>query len=133
MAASKECPQAPSLSFFPLSKLDFSLRPISHLGACSQAMLYSNVYLQLKFVPLQIGSFYDVLPQIAPAAISSNTTLTMEQVDQNFGFMLYRVKIPSSVPGPTANISIPGLADRAIVFVDKVCVNYCHLTCCNQK
>ena len=88
-----------------------------------QAKVYSNV-LQLKFVPLQIGSFYDVLPQIAPSgAISSNTTLTMEQVDQNFGFMLYRVKIPSSVPGPTANISIPGLADRGIVFVNKVCVN----------
>ena len=85
-------------------------------------MLYSNVYLQLKFLlPLQIGSFYDVLPQIAPVAVTSNTTLTMEQVDQNFGFMLYRVKIPSSVPGPTANISIPGLADRGIVFVDKVC------------
>ena len=36
-AASKECPQAPSLPSHPLSELDFCLRPIPHLGACSQA------------------------------------------------------------------------------------------------
>ena len=35
--ASKECPQAPSLSFSSKTKLDFSLCPTSHLGALSQA------------------------------------------------------------------------------------------------
>ena len=43
MAAFKECPQAPFLSFLPpyhtrLTPLtDFSFHPITHLGACSQA------------------------------------------------------------------------------------------------
>ena len=51
----------------------------------------------------------------------SNETLTMEQVGQNYGFILYRTKIPSSVSGPVVNISIPGLHDRGIIFVDQVC------------
>ena len=44
----------------------------------------------------------------------------MEQVGQNYGFMLYRTKIPFSVSGPTATISIPGLHDRGVIFVNQV-------------
>ena len=50
----------------------------------------------------------------------SNDTLTMEQLGQNYGFLLYRTKIPGSVKGSTANISIPGLRDRGVVFVNQV-------------
>ena len=57
----------------------------------------------------------------------SNGTLTMEQLGQNYGFLLYRTKIPGSVQGSTANISIPGLRDRGVVFVDQVS---CLFLCC---
>ena len=70
----------------------------------------------------QVSTFYDVLANLTPSGpVASNKTLTMEQVGQNYGFILYRTTIPSSISGSTANISIPGLADRGIVFVDKVC------------
>ena len=52
--------------------------------------------------------------------VVSNRTLTMEQLGQNYGFLLYRTKIPGSVKGSTANISIPGLRDRGVVFVNQV-------------
>ena len=47
-----------------------------------------------------------------------NDTLTMEQIGQNYGFVLYETRIPFS--GPAVNISIPGLRDRGIVFVNQV-------------
>ena len=69
-----------------------------------------------------MGSFYDFVDKLSPSGpVRSNKTLTMEEVGQNYGFMLYRTKIPSSVSGPVATISIPGLHDRAIIFVDQVC------------
>jgi len=43
----------------------------------------------------------------------------MEQIGQNYGFILYRATIPLN--GSAVNISIPGLRDRGIVFVDQVC------------
>ena len=49
-------------------------------------------------------------------------TLSMEQIGQNYGFILYRTTIPSS--GSAVNISIPGLRDRGIVFVNQVCEMY---------
>lgn len=48
-----------------------------------------------------------------------DNTLSMEQIGQNYGFILYRTIIPSN--GSTVNISIPGLRDRGIVFVNQVC------------
>ena len=46
-------------------------------------------------------------------------TLSMEQIGQNYGFILYRTTIRLS--GSAVNISIPGLRDRGIVFVNQVC------------
>lgn len=43
----------------------------------------------------------------------------MEQIGQNYGFILYQTVIPLS--GSAVNISIPGLRDRGIVFVNQVC------------
>ena len=43
----------------------------------------------------------------------------MEQIGQNYGFILYRTTIHLS--GSAVNISIPGLRDRGIVFVNQVC------------
>ena len=42
----------------------------------------------------------------------------MEQIGQNYGFILYRTMIPLN--GSAVNISIPGLRDRGIVFVNQV-------------
>ena len=69
-------------------------------------------------------SLFEVLANLTPSGpVVFNKTLTMEQIGQNYGFILYRTKIPSSVSGPAANISIPGLSDRGIIFVNQVC--YC--------
>ena len=75
----------------------------------------------LNSFPLQIASFFDVLANLTPSGpVVHNKTLAMEQIGQNYGFILYRTKIPSSMKGPAANISIPGLRDRGIVFVNQV-------------
>ncbi|XP_073236928.1 beta-galactosidase-like [Porites lutea] len=74
-----------------------------------------------KVMMAKVSTFYDVLANLTPSGpVASNKTLTMEQVGQNYGFILYRTTIPSSISGSTANISIPKLADRGIVFVDKI-------------
>ena len=62
-----------------------------------------------------------MLANLTPSGpVVHNKTLAMEQIGQNYGFILYRTKIPSSMKGPAANISIPGLRDRGIVFVNQV-------------
>jgi len=74
-----------------------------------------------KVMMTKIASFFDVLANLTPSGpVRSNKTLTMEQIGQNYGFMLYRTKIPSYMKGLAANISIPGLRDRGIVFVNQV-------------
>ena len=68
-----------------------------------------------------MSSLWDVLPVLVPSGpISFPETLTMEQVGQSYGFILYRTQIPSSMTASTATIKIPGLRDRGIVFVNQV-------------
>lgn len=67
----------------------------------------------------KISSVFDVLHFLTPSGpVLRNDTLSMEQIGLNYGFILYRTVIPLS--GPTANIRIPGLRDRGIVFVNQV-------------
>ena len=91
-----------------------------------------NITHELVFFEFQSFSFFDVLANLSVTdPVVSNGTLTMEQLGQNYGFLLYRTKIPGSVEGSTANISIPGLRDRGVVFVDQVsCLSVCCCCCC---
>ncbi|KAL9966667.1 hypothetical protein ACROYT_G024779 [Oculina patagonica] len=76
-------------------------------------------YAYGKVMMSKLSSIFDVLKYLTPLGpVNSTDTLTMEQIGLNYGFMLYRTKIPFS--GAAVNISIPGLRDRGIVFVNQV-------------
>ncbi|CAH3124647.1 unnamed protein product [Pocillopora meandrina] len=67
----------------------------------------------------KISSIFDALHFLTRSGpVSRNDTLSMEQIGQNYGFILYRTIIP--VSGPAADLGIPGLRDRGIVFVNQV-------------
>ena len=71
-------------------------------------------------IKLQISSIFDALHFLTPSGpVTRKDTLSMEQIGQNYGFILYRTIIP--VSGPAADLGIPGLRDRGIVFVNQVC------------
>lgn len=60
-------------------------------------------------------SVFDVLDTF----VDSRYPLTFEQLDHPYGYMLYTTQVPFHAADP-AVLSIPGLHDRAQVFVDKV-------------
>ena len=49
------------------------------------------------------------------AAVSADRPLTMEELGQDFGFVLYQTRLDT--PGPTL-LHVPGVRDRAQVFLD---------------
>ncbi|WP_329581171.1 beta-galactosidase [Kitasatospora sp. NBC_01250] len=57
----------------------------------------------------------DLAEQLA-APVHSAATLAMEELDQSYGFVLYRTRI--SGPRETAELVVDGLGDRAQVFLD---------------
>ncbi|XP_074624480.1 beta-galactosidase-like [Acropora palmata] len=107
----------PSTKYFVLMETIAKYAPVpaGPVPPASQKFAYGKVMMKKSF------SFFDVLANLSVSGpVVSNGTLTMEQLGQNYGFLLYRTKIPGSVQGSTANISIPGLRDRGVVFVDQV-------------
>ena len=57
--------------------------------------------------------------EVLSSKIESSSVLSMEQIDQNYGFILYR----TTVTGPREdNLEIRGLHDRAMVFIDGVLI-----------
>lgn len=72
-----------------------------------------------KVMMTQVSTIFDLLKHLTPSGpVMCRNTLSMEQIGQNYGFTLYRTTIPLS--GSAVNISIPGLRDRGIVFVNQV-------------
>jgi len=63
-------------------------------------------------VAKESASLWDNLP----APVHSETPLSFEDLDQNFGYVLYRSKLPAQA-GET--ITIDGLHDYAVVYVDQ--------------
>ncbi|WP_047498271.1 beta-galactosidase family protein [Terriglobus sp. TAA 43] len=51
-----------------------------------------------------------------PASVHSETPLTFEDLDQNYGYVLYRSKLPAHAGG---TLTINGLHDYAVVYVDR--------------
>ena len=68
--------------------------------------------------------FYTMLYYLYPTGpkITSSHPPSMEEIGQNYGFLLYR-KILLDVSGVT--LSIKNLRDRAVVLVDEVCCFIC--------
>ncbi|KAJ7376851.1 Beta-galactosidase-1-like protein [Desmophyllum pertusum] len=70
----------------------------------------------------QMSTLLDVLPKLAPdGPVNAPFPLTMEQIGQNYGFVLYRTEIPKTFSQSSATLTIASLVrDRAIVYVGKV-------------
>lgn len=68
------------------------------------------------FKMLQSTGLFESLKHLS-SKIESSSILSMEQVDQNYGFIMYK----TNLPGPREdNLEIRGLHDRAMVFIDGV-------------
>ena len=72
-------------------------------------------------VPMSfVGSLFDHLKDLTPKGpVKSVFPLSFEILKQAYGFVLYRTTIPERFRDP-AKLSIPGLKDRGIVFVNQV-------------
>ncbi|GAU98931.1 hypothetical protein RvY_10003 [Ramazzottius varieornatus] len=71
--------------------------------------------VQVSFV----GSVFDHLKDLrSEGPVKSVLPMSFETLKQAYGFVLYRTKIPGRFRDP-AKLSIPGLRDRGIVFVDQ--------------
>lgn len=69
----------------------------------------------------KVASLFEVLEELSPVGPKkSHFTQTMENVGQNYGFMLYRTQIPSKYANKQVELEIAGLRDRGIIFVGQV-------------
>jgi hypothetical protein len=63
----------------------------------------------------------DVVPILSPTGpVEAMLPLTMEQLGQNYGFVLYETQISAKFNQSNVTISIPGIRDRAIIYVGEV-------------
>lgn len=66
------------------------------------------------------GTIFDNLEHLGlQRPISATYPLSFEVLKQAYGFVLYRTKIQKHYRDPSV-LSVPGLRDRAIIFVDQV-------------
>ena len=71
----------------------------------------------------RFSTFLDALPKLAAphGPVNASFPLTMEQIGQNYGFVLYRTQIPKAFSQSSVSLTIASLVrDRAIVYVGKV-------------
>ena len=91
--------------------------PIVPIPANTTKFAYGKVQMTRMF------SFLDVVHELSAPNGPVNTTfpLTMEQIGQNYGFVLYRTMIPKIFSRSTVRLTISSLVrDRAIIYVGKV-------------
>ncbi|XP_033107254.1 beta-galactosidase-like isoform X2 [Anneissia japonica] len=68
----------------------------------------------------KVGSLYDVLDKLTPyGPIKSNYPITMEAMQQSFGFIMYRTTIAINVTKATL-LDIPGIRDRGYIIINQV-------------
>ena len=70
----------------------------------------------------QMFTFLDALPKLSPdGPVNSSFPLTMEQIGQSYGFVLYRTQIPPRFAQSSVVMNISSLVrDRAIIYIGKV-------------
>ncbi|XP_038077603.1 beta-galactosidase-like [Patiria miniata] len=67
----------------------------------------------------RIATLYEALGVISPTGpISTDYPMSMEDLQQDFGFMLYRTQLKANYTKPTP-LFIPGIRDRGYVMVDQ--------------
>jgi beta-galactosidase len=100
----------PTEKFFALQKvLQKHGAKIGELPAQAPTTSYGTVELK------QCCDLFDLLPTL-PAPIRSPYPLTMEEVGQNYGYILYRSTVTS--PKEVCGLQIEQLRDRAQIFQD---------------
>ena len=91
--------------------------PVVPIPANTTKFAYGKVQMS------QQSTFLEVVSKLAPSGpVYSAVPLTMEQIGQNYGFILYRTQIPESFyESGSAVVGISGqLRDRAIIYVGRV-------------
>ena len=70
----------------------------------------------------QMFTFLDALPKLSPdGPVNSSFPVTMEQLGQNYGFILYRTQIPPRFAQSNVILNISNLVrDRAIIYVGRL-------------
>lgn len=87
-----------------------SARPYTPLITPKRA--YGNVYMTAA-----VGLFDS--PQLVTNQVTGDTPVSMEMLNQSFGFVIYSTKLPTQLTGKAAsNLTISGLHDRASVYID---------------
>ena len=91
--------------------------PVIPIPANTTKVAYGKVQMT------QMSTFLEVLPKLAAPEGPVNATfpLTMEQIGQNYGFVLYRTEIPKAFSQSTVTLTITSLVrDRAIIYVGRI-------------
>ena len=75
-----------------------------------------------KIQMTSLSTFLDAVPKLsAHGPVNSTFPLTMEQIGQNYGFVLYRTEIPKAFSNTTVTLEFTSLVrDRAIIFVGEI-------------
>ncbi|PFX20793.1 Beta-galactosidase [Stylophora pistillata] len=95
----------------------YEMIPVGPIPDNTTKFAYGKVQMTLQ------STLLEVLPKLSPSGpVNSSVPLTMEQIGQNYGFILYRTQIPGSFyESGTAVLEIIGqLHDRAIIFIGRV-------------
>jgi beta-galactosidase len=101
--------------------------PLSENGQPTKKYFLFKEWLHAKDIPMpkaigvgKISGFAlkgeSSLWSSLPAAVPSRVPLSMEDLDQNYGYVLYQTKIPVDAKGP---LKLEGLNDYAEVYLDK--------------
>ena len=86
-------------------------KPIPYTPLTSQKGAYGNVYMTAA-----VGLFD--APQLVMNQVTADMPVTMEYLNQSFGFVMYSTKLPTELQGKaSANLTISGLHDRGVVYI----------------
>ena len=60
-------------------------------------------------------------PQLVMNQVTADTPVSMESLNQSFGFVIYSTKLPTELTGKvTSDLKISGLHDRASIYIDSI-------------
>lgn len=89
-------------------------KPIPYTPLTSQKGAYGTVYMTAA-----VGLFD--APQLVMNQVTADMPVTMEYLNQSFGFVIYSTKLPQELRGKAiGNLTISGLHDRGVVYIDGV-------------
>ncbi|XP_071499664.1 beta-galactosidase-like [Diadema antillarum] len=90
----------------------YSPIPVGPIPPPTKKYAYGTIDMQFT------ATIFDVLDQLCPyGPISTDYPITMEEMQQYQGFMLYRTQLQQDYNNPT-NLSIEGIRDRGYVMVN---------------